>query len=136
MAKATKPQQDGESANIPTDPDAPMSIQEATTAALVDYDIFQVRPNKVQKQDPRTRQQWTEIEYFELYRLKKSTRVEPHLAKDLNAFAEGIPTNNDFGELFLPKGKYKEGDRVRFSEVYPEKSAEENMYRVIPQGQA
>lgn len=111
----------------------PLTIQQATTAALKDFDIFQVRIKKVNKEDRRTRQQWTEIEGFELYRKKKTVRVEPQVASDLNAYAEGIPSHNDFGELYMPAGKYKDGDQVSFPDVYPDKDPVDNMYRVIPQ---
>jgi hypothetical protein len=73
----------------------PQYIQEPT-------EQWQVRAKREQRKVPLTGEVYTILQEFELFRLIRTTMLEPANSKHLNDYAKGIPTGNDFGTLYLP----------------------------------
>lgn len=138
MAKATRPASNGGNTPEGNQPPAPPAQPQTPPAVThkdpepeeveddrdpefiqVPTDQWQVRVKKEQRKVPITNDPYVIITGFDLFRLTRTTMLEPHNSKHLNEYAKGIPTHDDFGTLYLPAGKYKQGDIITYADVFP-----------------
>lgn len=79
------------------------------------FDEFDARIQKREVINPYTTQRQTIITGWELTKRKHPKFIEPHLAKDLNAFADGFDTLG-VGNLLALKGERNLGDVITYEQ--------------------
>jgi hypothetical protein len=83
------------------------------------YDEFEARILKKTIVNPYTQQNSTFITGWELGKKLRVTSIEPGVAKDLNAFANGFDNqtgDGGRGKILLLKDQYKNGDILQYED--------------------
>jgi len=84
-----------------------------TTSNYKWYDEFDARIQKKEVRNPYTQQNNSVITGWELQKKKHHKFVEPHVAVQLNSFADGYDLSG-LGNLLIPKDTMKTGDVITY----------------------
>jgi phage major head subunit gpT-like protein len=109
-------------AEAPSKPTPELSKQESKAKHhehYTHYDEFEAFIRKENKFNPYVRKNEQIITGWELGKKLRSTLIEPHLAKELNAFAHGMDNHGGDGgrgKIYLPQGQYNRGDILKYED--------------------